>query len=450
MHARLDWKLALIYTLLVLQVLVFMIYVASTPHEDESSATSSSSTHKDSVSFVDLHSRHASNASRGKSSGVGEPHRLGIIQAETWLRDARTSTMFKSFNGTFCWDKGVNQVLMQRGSSQQRCICDSGWHGVDCGQPEVVWRAIMASKQMAKLRRRKYARRILHIFQVDDHNSALAEVIVEELYPVVDIFVVCDTSTAEDNFRHKLVKGFLAKQQDKILYVNVGGKSLESPRVLAKYVWKRVKKSVRNIRDDDIYVTTDPEQILNSRALMFLKLYDGWPQPIGFRLRWCIFGFFWQHPQRTSIALGASTVGLMRELQNRTPTTVATSQQQQQIDTNEMPQEREHLGLVIGDLNHYGGWYCQFCQGPANVISALRQKSSAKIRELLKLQVDPSAIDVSFVEELIGSGMWFDEKTNLLRASRSRESYYAPEIVMNQTWKYDWLVENFYAKLDYY
>ena len=202
---------------------------------------------------------------------------------------------------------------------------------------------------------------------------------------------------------------------------------------------------MRNVRDDDIYVSSDPEQILNSRALMFLKVYDGWPQPIGFRLRWSVFGFFWQHPHRTTIAIGASTVGLMRELHRN-----LLNQEQRSITTgssNEaMPtlQEREHLGLVIGDLNHYGGWYCQFCQGPANVIVALREKN--RTREIV---LDRS-VDVPFIEELIGSGTWFDEKTSLLRASRSRESYYAPETVMNQTWKYDWLVENFYAKLDYY
>lgn len=50
MQTRLDWKLALLYTLLVLQVLVVMIYVTSTPHMSELNAPASQ---HDTVSFVD-------------------------------------------------------------------------------------------------------------------------------------------------------------------------------------------------------------------------------------------------------------------------------------------------------------------------------------------------------------------------------------------------------------
>ncbi|OXU29261.1 hypothetical protein TSAR_007506 [Trichomalopsis sarcophagae] len=432
MQVRLDWKLALLYTLLVLQVLIVMIYVSSTPHMADLNAPAL----RDTVTFVDL-------PEAPQAYYENKSMELRIVTGETTLRDVKTFRLFQAYNQTLCWRGGVNDRRMRRDavdqqSASDRCSCNQGWHGSDCGQPEVVWRAIMASKQNVRLKRRKVARRVIHTFYIHDHNSAIAEVIVEELYPVVDLFVVCDFSLAEDNFRHKLAKGFLAEQQDKILYVNVASKVRKPARVISKYVWERVKKVVKNIRDDDIYVTTDAEQILNARALMFLKSYDGWPQPIGFRLRWSVFGFFWQHPLKTTITIGACTVGLMREA-HRFNSLVLEKELTNEVDT-----ERENLGLVIGDLNHYGGWYCQFCQGPANIIVALRAKN--KTREL----VIERNVDVPFVEDLIGTGMWFDEKTSLLRAYKSRESYYAPETVMNKTWKYDWLVENFYAKLDYY
>jgi hypothetical protein len=113
--------------------------------------------------------------------------------------------MFEAYNETLCWRGGVNERRSRR-EATERCACIQGWHGSDCGQPEVVWRAIMASKQKVRLKRRKLARRLVHAFYVRDHSSAIAEVIVEELYPVVDLFVVCDFSLAEDNFRHKLGK----------------------------------------------------------------------------------------------------------------------------------------------------------------------------------------------------------------------------------------------------
>lgn len=137
---------------------------------------------------------------------------LRIITGETTLRDVKTFRLFQAYNQTLCWRGGVNDHRMRRDAMQdqqstaERCSCNQGWHGSDCGQPEVVWRAIMASKQNVRLKRRKVARRVIHTFYLHDHNSAIAEVIVEELYPVVDLFVVCDFSLAEDNFRHKLGK----------------------------------------------------------------------------------------------------------------------------------------------------------------------------------------------------------------------------------------------------
>jgi hypothetical protein len=130
---------------------------------------------------------------------------LRTIATETSLREAKTFRMFEAYNETLCWRGGVNERRSRR-EATERCACIQGWHGSDCGQPEVVWRAIMASKQKVRLKRRKLARRLVHAFYVRDHSSAIAEVIVEELYPVVDLFVVCDFSLAEDNFRHKLGK----------------------------------------------------------------------------------------------------------------------------------------------------------------------------------------------------------------------------------------------------
>ena len=360
------------------------------------------------------------------------------IIGDARLQYIRTSDLFETYNTTLCFKDGTDDPRMQEEKNVKKCVCLHGWHGTDCGQPEVVWRAIMASKQNIKLKLRRASRRIIYTFNVNDYNSAIAEVIVEELYRVIDYFVICDFSNAEDNFRHKLAKGLLGPQQNKIIYVNIAAKARKPGRVISKYIWDRVNGIVKNMRDDDIYVTTEAEQILNSRALMFLKLYDGWPQPIGFRLRWSVFGFYWQHPSKTMITVGASTIGLTREAY-RTNSMVLQGEFQDETS------ERDVLGLVIGDLNHYGGWYCNYCQAPANIIISL----SCDTKKAKQLRYDKNA-DVAYIEDLIGTGVWLNGKTNLLRAYKSREMYFAPNTVLANTWKYDWLVENFYAKLDYY
>lgn len=429
MQGRLDGKLALLYTLLVLQILIVVIYVASTPPPEIIAPTTQSS-----VTFVNLG---IPKAIRNVPAIDRSPSRLQTIKSNIYLKDEHTFQSFKKYNHTSCWRDGVDERRMDSSRELKRCVCSQGWHGSDCGQPEVVWRAIMASKQNIKLERRKTLRRIVYVFSLNDYNSAIAEVIVEELYRVVDLFVICDFSNAEENFKHKLAKGLLQREQHKILYINIASKTRKPLRVISKYIWEKVCKIVQNLREDDIYVTTEPEQILNPRALMFLKVYDGWPQPIGFRLRWSVFGFFWQHPLKTSIVIGASTISLLDEAYHQNSVILPK-------DFDGEVSDRETLGLVIGDLNHYGGWYCYLCQDPANIVTSLHHKANVKEKNV-KLNVD-----VPYVEDLIEAGIWLDNKTALLRAYRSRDPYFAPDIVMNNTWKYDWLVENFYAKLDYY
>ncbi|XP_015124132.1 beta-1,4-mannosyl-glycoprotein 4-beta-N-acetylglucosaminyltransferase [Diachasma alloeum] len=424
MQNRLDGKLALLYTLLVLQVFIVMIYVVSTPPSEYAQMTT-----RNPISFIRVEPTEIPL----KGENLTPKPSYQILTDELKLKDTRTSGFFITQNTTKCWKEGVSN---KSHSSLEKCQCQCGWHGADCGQPEVVWRAIMAAKQKIKLKPRKTLRRLIYTFSVQDYNSAMAEVIVEELHHVVDLFVICDFSAAEENLQHKLNKGLLSSHQRKILYINAAHKSRKPSRVISKYVWDKIISVVKNIKEDDIYVMSGPEQILNWRALMFLKVYDGWSQPIGFRLRWSVFGFFWQHPSKTIITVGACTIGCIYQSYR----TNSILLQRELGETN----ERDVLGLVIGDLNHYGGWYCNYCETPANIIIALKKDGKPKEAKYAK------NMEVLFVEDLIGTGVWFDDKMSLIRAYKTTESYFAPDTVMSNSFKFDWLIDNFYAKLDYY
>lgn len=356
------------------------------------------------------------------------------INDQIKLKDIKTLDFFKSHNDMRCWHEGLDENTIKLPSLNEKCICKQGWHGPDCGQPEVVWRAIMASKEKIQLNLRKTMRRIIYTFNIQNYNSAIVEAIIEELYKVVDLFVICDFSNAEDNYRHKLDKGILPSQQNKILYINLSKKLHKPTRIIEAYVWNKITDVVKNIKEDDIYITTDAEEIINWRALMFLKIYNGWPEPIAFRLRYSVFGFFWQHSTKTKINIGACTVRMIYDNYKKNSTI-----------TQRGFNERNKIGLIIGDLNHYGGWYCQYCQSPANILIAIKQDTS-----LINKKKYAKNIDVLFIEDLIRTGIFLDGKTSLLRAYKSRDNYFAPDTVLKNNSKYDWLVENFYAKLDYY
>ena len=52
-------------------------------------------------------------------------------------------------------------------------------------------------------------------------------------------------------------------------------------------------KSLTDLKEDDIFMYTDGDELPRPELLQFLKLYDGYPQPIAFWYKWSIFGFFW-------------------------------------------------------------------------------------------------------------------------------------------------------------
>ena len=52
-------------------------------------------------------------------------------------------------------------------------------------------------------------------------------------------------------------------------------------------------KLIDGLRDDDIFLLLDADELPTAEALLFLKLFDGWREPVRFGFRWTVFGFFW-------------------------------------------------------------------------------------------------------------------------------------------------------------
>ena len=49
-----------------------------------------------------------------------------------------------------------------------------------------------------------------------------------------------------------------------------------------------------DVREDDLFLYTDGDELPRPEILQFFKLYDGWSQPVAFQYKWSIYGFFWQ------------------------------------------------------------------------------------------------------------------------------------------------------------
>lgn len=343
------------------------------------------------------------------------------------LKRTSTSSRYVNFNTSMCFINGTDLKVMQRSNDVNwSCECINGWHGIDCGQPEVIWRAFLTSRKSINIRGpRKYHRRVIYVCEVDKYSKLLTEIRVNELQHVVDLFVLFETKNSQ-YLKEAMNNGFLKEFHHTILYANNDH---------AKKLWWLKQNVIKNLENDDIIFISNSSDIPNKLVIDFLRIYDNWQEPINFRLRWSVYGFFWTHPWKTTLKGGACTYAYLKKYLNS--------------DILALVNNKTFLsgkGLTVGDLNHFGGWLCEFCiEEPAIIVDLLYKNVSNQ-----PIRIQTEKIDTSYIEDLIENGIYLDGKTELVRSRRYQESYYAPRFVEENNWKYDFLYTNLYSKLDYY
>ena len=61
-----------------------------------------------------------------------------------------------------------------------------------------------------------------------------------------------------------------------------------------KYLGKTAfLRRLTDLRPDDIFVYSEPEELIRPEILLFLKLYNGYSEPVSFKFRRAVFGYFW-------------------------------------------------------------------------------------------------------------------------------------------------------------
>lgn len=338
-----------------------------------------------------------------------------------------------------------NEVLVDG-----RCRCRPEWHGPDCGLPEVLWRAFIASRIPPRNQTaapRKVPKNVFYIIDANFISVELLEIQIMELLDVVSLFVLCDRQLpVADGVKsetytigpHVMSTDFLKANLDKILL-------LEDPTCSGRNVFRKMKKFVRksDMHVEDVLLYSQTDEILNRRAVNYFRWYDNWPHPVRFRLKYTVFGFFWQHPKSTFIGGAACQLSTVDEAFRSDPEALLRI---------------EKPVMLIGDLNHYGGWYCRHCYQLIDIVKYLEfitlvnTNTSASIiraNQSSSYLPDPkksTVMNVEYIQNLIASGKYFDDKTILTKLQRHVDKYYAPEYVHKNSWRFDNIVINLFAR----
>lgn len=237
-NVRLPFRRISIWIILALQLILISSYFLF--------QTDSGHNLKSSISF---------NASLRDSPTTRNKVTYQTIHNKIWFKLVESSSLYIDFNTSLCYKHGSDlKVMKQSKNVIWKCKCLNGWHGSDCAQPEVIWRALLAYRKPIQLKGpRKYLRRIIYLLEVDEFAETSVEIRINDLNSSIDLFVLYEDQGSQ-YFRRKLDSDFLKEFHSKILYVQFANR---------KDIWKIIKRLFVNLQDDDIIVVSGPNDYPN-------------------------------------------------------------------------------------------------------------------------------------------------------------------------------------------
>ncbi|XP_051743513.1 beta-1,4-mannosyl-glycoprotein 4-beta-N-acetylglucosaminyltransferase a isoform X1 [Ctenopharyngodon idella] len=340
------------------------------------------------------------------------------------------------------------------GKKVVQCPCRQGWHGPHCGIPTIVYHSNLPSK--SKVTPRKVPRRVINAININ-HEFDLLHARFHELADVVDMFMVCEsnfTAYGESRplyFRHLILNGTFDYIKHKILYIFLdhfpdGGHAdgWIADDYLRTYLTKNGMPRVQGLKADDVFIIDDADEIPARDGILFLKLYDGWTEPVGIHMRKSLYGFYWRQFGTLNI-LSACTADMLFKvykgdgilLRRRTYYSLSGFREY------EKSTGRILIPWAIGSPIHYAGWHCSWCFKPEGIYYKL---ISAQNGDFPRWGDYREKRDISYIKELIRTGGWFDGSLPNYPPTDPKEHMYAPKYILDNYNKYRYLLENPYAK----
>lgn len=360
-------------------------------------------------SYKLIHNENLDNIFIRISSNINQLHTKKLCYKEGTERTQRASQDIKT-------DFYVNQT---------DCICHSEWHGSACSIPEIIWRAFINSRLIMNHAPKIITNpnTIVYIIKIlDKVNLETLEMQIMEFLGVVNFFILCEKSISPTLLSH-MKYGLFLKHRKQILLLN-------DNKCSGKYIHTQMMSILAySIKPMDIIIYGSADEILNRKSIEFLKWHTIELYIITFRLKWNVYGFFFQHPEKTIIRSIAIQYQLLEWFQGDLDRITTTSEN----------------AFIVGDLNHYGGWYCEFCHEVGEIVSSINHDQLIKLHN----NIAP-VINREFVENLIRNRKYVDGKTELLKQYNNdgHDKYFIPNTARTNHWKFENIITNYYARLE--
>ncbi|CAN7989440.1 unnamed protein product, partial [Ixodes hexagonus] len=197
----------------------------------------------------------------------------------------------------WCYTYGASSKQSQDTGS---CVCKPAFFGKDCGIPQTIWSSSFLEegrKLGVWVKRRNRPRRLVNVITVTNASQFdFLKLQLDYLGASVDCFVI-GYEGSSDLFSKIKEEFSKSPVYFKIVYVDLNyAKPGTAHEVLADSVWKRLS----DFRTDDLFIWGDLTAIPMVDVLSFMKLYDGFSEPVKFHLRQLAYNFLWE-PKSTGL-----------------------------------------------------------------------------------------------------------------------------------------------------
>ena len=236
-------------------------------------------------------------------------------------------------------------------------------------------------------------------------------------------------------------------------------------------------RRLTDLRPDDVFVYSDPEELIRPEVLLFLKLYNGYTEPVSFQFRRAVFGYFWtveeesfgpRHillpdekfiPSSASLAVfrdfyhyDASFPGYMgNQSETIDDSTKQISVKSKQFEiTKEEFENRNDVHVQHFKLTDNAGWKCLWCYKPENIRNKLLS-IPPKYLDMVTLMIQEHS-ELANIRGFIKYGIYFDKafmrRGKGTELTKNQDKEFAPNYIQDDFNRFSYLLTNPYTERD--
>ena len=268
-----------------------------------------------------------------------------------------------------CFQRGT------KSSSEGICKCNPGYHGTNCSIPSSVYYSM--NESISNLTIREKPRRLINVF-LFNHEFDMTEARFHTFNESVDLFILIEAKYTlygdpkPSHFRDKLRKGFCREFEDKILYILAKTTHQAAKRrgFVNEGIYRDLAATIgfsriNNMKEDDLLMLTDADELPHPDILNFLKLHDGYNEHVTFKYQRFIYGFFYLHFQRHHDKCSLVTIRFFnRVFKNFIPmirNTVKSKINIKEYHEKEIFVPKTFRSWTLGTARFPAGWHCSYC-----------------------------------------------------------------------------------------